>query len=724
MDTSTPGGHATEPARSAACGPSPSAPRWPGSPRPAPGLAGARNQRSGHHRSGHDRNHRIDRGVDGRFDGDRSDRRRHREPDDQHQHRFVVFLVLDLVERGDELVPDAPRCRPAARDLVAHAAWRALGTSVHLLTDGLDPSGRGRRSSASLPRSMRPTAASGPTAGRNPTERCPGRHSSHGPVKRSGPIGQQAGPSSTEEARTMSDQILWFASRGSGIVSLVLSSAVVCLGLLTVVRWERPGWPRFLTVELHRRVALLSIVFLGVHIVTAIVDPYARLGILAARRAAGVDVSPGRGRVRRHLGRSPARRRRHEPAARADRPPGLARRPLAGVRGVAARGHARPDTPAPTRFAPWMLAIEGLCVLAVGAALCLADRSRPQPQPRPGCRPRRRLVRSQPAPRGGRAECSPDCSPVRRSRPAPNRSPTIAPASGRCRRGRVDTDSIEVLAASGLLGRGGAGFPVGRKWATVAERGQSAPPVVLANGAEGEPLSAKDRTLMATCGRTSSSTAPSWPPTRSVPTGSCCTSGRNTSRRGPRSSAPSPSERPRPGAGRGRGRAHRRPPRPDLARRRPADLRGRRGIGGRPLRQRPATRRPTSTTPRPYERGVGRPPDARPERREPGRRRARSPGTATRGTASSARRRRRGTALVTVGTGAGPGRAPRSRSARPIAELAPKRARVPSDARAVLLGGYFGGWLSADEAWRPAARPRRAARGGERLRLRRGVVPR
>jgi NADH:ubiquinone oxidoreductase subunit F (NADH-binding) len=54
---------------------------------------------------------------------------------------------------------------------------------------------------------------------------------------------------------------------------------------------------------------------------------------------------------------------------------------------------------------------------------------------------------------------------------------------------------IPVLEASGLLGRGGAGFPVGRKWRSVA--GQAgARPVVLANGAEGEPLSAKDRTLM------------------------------------------------------------------------------------------------------------------------------------------------------------------------------------------------------------------------------------
>ena len=54
---------------------------------------------------------------------------------------------------------------------------------------------------------------------------------------------------------------------------------------------------------------------------------------------------------------------------------------------------------------------------------------------------------------------------------------------------------IPVLAAAGLLGRGGAGFPVARKWASVAERGDG-DAIVLVNGAEGEPLSAKDRVLM------------------------------------------------------------------------------------------------------------------------------------------------------------------------------------------------------------------------------------
>src|SRR5207244_12849655 len=44
---------------------------------------------------------------------------------------------------------------------------------------------------------------------------------------------------------------------------------------------------------------------------------------------------------------------------------------------------------------------------------------------------------------------------------------------------------IAELEASGLLGRGGAGFPVGRKWRAVAERAAGGA-VVLGDGAQGE----------------------------------------------------------------------------------------------------------------------------------------------------------------------------------------------------------------------------------------------
>src|SRR5262245_12008969 len=55
---------------------------------------------------------------------------------------------------------------------------------------------------------------------------------------------------------------------------------------------------------------------------------------------------------------------------------------------------------------------------------------------------------------------------------------------------------VERLLASGLRGRGGGWFPAGLKWRAVRVEGGS--PVVVANGAEGEPGSIKDRYLMRT----------------------------------------------------------------------------------------------------------------------------------------------------------------------------------------------------------------------------------
>ncbi len=56
---------------------------------------------------------------------------------------------------------------------------------------------------------------------------------------------------------------------------------------------------------------------------------------------------------------------------------------------------------------------------------------------------------------------------------------------------------IEALEASGLRGRGGAGFPTGLKWRTVQEhRSDVMPATVVINAAEGEPGTFKDRAII------------------------------------------------------------------------------------------------------------------------------------------------------------------------------------------------------------------------------------
>ncbi len=54
---------------------------------------------------------------------------------------------------------------------------------------------------------------------------------------------------------------------------------------------------------------------------------------------------------------------------------------------------------------------------------------------------------------------------------------------------------LDEVDRSGLRGHGGAWFPVGAKWAAVRAAGLRSP-VVVANGAEGEPASGKDRLLL------------------------------------------------------------------------------------------------------------------------------------------------------------------------------------------------------------------------------------
>jgi NADH-quinone oxidoreductase subunit F len=76
----------------------------------------------------------------------------------------------------------------------------------------------------------------------------------------------------------------------------------------------------------------------------------------------------------------------------------------------------------------------------------------------------------------------------------------LAAGGGTGLRRALDEDPdvlIDMVTESGLRGRGGAGFPTGTKWRTVADyRSDTLPTTVVVNGAEGEPGTFKDRAIL------------------------------------------------------------------------------------------------------------------------------------------------------------------------------------------------------------------------------------
>jgi hypothetical protein len=104
---------------------------------------------------------------------------------------------------------------------------------------------------------------------------------------------------------------LWYASRATGVVSLVLFSVVAILGIMVNRQGRLPGLPRFAVTGLHRSLSLLTVAFLGIHITTAIADGYVHIPWLSTI----VPFTSGyerfwKGRVERlrdHLRRTPVR---------------------------------------------------------------------------------------------------------------------------------------------------------------------------------------------------------------------------------------------------------------------------------------------------------------------------------------------------------------------------------------------------------------------------------
>lgn len=68
---------------------------------------------------------------------------------------------------------------------------------------------------------------------------------------------------------------LWYLSRGTGVVSLLLLTAALVLGVAGSLRAR----PRVLLAGLHRNVPLLAVAFVAAHVLTTVADGYAPIGV-------------------------------------------------------------------------------------------------------------------------------------------------------------------------------------------------------------------------------------------------------------------------------------------------------------------------------------------------------------------------------------------------------------------------------------------------------------
>jgi methionine sulfoxide reductase heme-binding subunit len=81
----------------------------------------------------------------------------------------------------------------------------------------------------------------------------------------------------TPEILGLDGPLLWYLNRSTGVVTIVLLTITTVLGVLAIGGRPAGRVPRFVTQAFHRNVALLSVLLLIVHLVTAVLDTFVEI---------------------------------------------------------------------------------------------------------------------------------------------------------------------------------------------------------------------------------------------------------------------------------------------------------------------------------------------------------------------------------------------------------------------------------------------------------------
>jgi predicted ferric reductase len=78
---------------------------------------------------------------------------------------------------------------------------------------------------------------------------------------------------------TLWETVTWDVARAGGFTAYVLLTLAVVVGLALSTQIQSPKrWPRLINSELHNFLTLLSTIFLGVHVLAVILDPFTHFG--------------------------------------------------------------------------------------------------------------------------------------------------------------------------------------------------------------------------------------------------------------------------------------------------------------------------------------------------------------------------------------------------------------------------------------------------------------